>query len=438
MTSRCRLGLFRILPLLALAIAALLLPSTALGQGVMRDVDDEEFEPTFALVPFAFYSEVFEFAAGGSMVSNGLLQPQFSLVATGFVGTNGSTSLSVIADSYDVPKVERLFMDASLWTNDLEELRAYVDGNPNYPNERAGSNDSSEDNFLFGEGTDHFVSFTLRYVLPLGHSREEPIHTYYLRDGLLDSNPSGGDFWNPLESGRTFVEVQPFYRAQGFDITDVDRDGESNDLKTNGVRFWLTHDNRDFPSNPERGSLQRLGISRDWGFNDSTAPWTSLEAEYSKYFPLGTNDTFRQCVLALNAWTAYVPTWDSGNRTPHRPPQFAGATLGGLFRLRGFPASRFHDKAAVHYAAELRLMPHANPVGKGSFLEFLDIDWIQFVPFAEVGRVSETWSVGELHDDMQWDVGFGVRAFASRIVVRVDFAVSDEDVGVQMMIGQPF
>ena len=63
---------------------------------------------------------------------------------------------------------------------------------------------------------------------------------------------------------------------------------------------------------------------------------------------------------------------------------------------------------------------------------------MQFVPFVEVGRVAPEWSFSELHSDMKWDAGLGIRAWAQGIVVRIDMAYSDEGVGVQMMVSQPF
>jgi hypothetical protein len=37
-----------------------------------------------------------------------------------------------------------------------------------------------------------------------------------------------------------------------------------------------------------------------------------------------------------------------------------------------------------------------------------------------------------------WNAGLGIRAMAKGIVIRIDTAVSDEQIGVQMMISQPF
>ncbi len=39
---------------------------------------------------------------------------------------------------------------------------------------------------------------------------------------------------------------------------------------------------------------------------------------------------------------------------------------------------------------------------------------------------------------MKWNAGLGLRLWAKGIVIRIDTAVSDEQLGVQMMIAQPF
>ena len=39
---------------------------------------------------------------------------------------------------------------------------------------------------------------------------------------------------------------------------------------------------------------------------------------------------------------------------------------------------------------------------------------------------------------MKWSAGLGLRAWAKGIVARIDFAASEEDFKVQMMVAQPF
>jgi hypothetical protein len=117
-------------------------------------------------------------------------------------------------------------------------------------------------------------------------------------------------------------------------------------------------------------------------------------------------------VIALDLWTSYSPTWDEtrDGTIANRPPAYTGATLGGLWRTRGFPSQRFNDRAAVYYSAELRLMPKWNPFdGWPRVQKYLGIQWLQFVPFAEVGRVAPEWGVNRLHSDMKWDAGIGIR-----------------------------
>ena len=62
-----------------------------------------------------------------------------------------------------------------------------------------------------------------------------------------------------------------------------------------------------------------------YGWFDSSAPWTVLDAEFSKYVSLGETEKFRQRVLALDVWTADALTWDSshtegGNKVFNRSP----------------------------------------------------------------------------------------------------------------------
>ena len=69
----------------------------------------------------------------------------------------------------------------------------------------------------------------------------------------------------------------------------------------------------------------------------------------------------------------------------------SGATLGGLWRMRGFPAQRFSDKAAIYYALEYRMIPEWNPFNNWPWLQkYIGIEWMQFAPFVEVGRVAPT------------------------------------------------
>jgi hypothetical protein len=351
------------------------------------------------------------------------------------VGTKGGMGFLVGRD-IQMPRIERLFLDPVVSVGYFSDTESYIDGNPKFPNERAGSNDSDKDNFVEGDGWDNFFRLNFKYLLPIGDGRDEIITTYKIKDGLLISEPKGGTSFNPFKSGRSYLELRPFYRSQQIDGDDVD-----TEVKTNGLDTSIFLDNRDFASNPSKGFGLRGKVARDFGWFNSSDSWTNLEGELDVYFPLKMGSWLRQSVLALNHWTSYSPTWDeqSDGKIRNRPPAYTGSTLGGLWRMRGFPTQRFNDKAATYYAAELRLIPEWNPFNNWPRVQkYLGIRWLQFVPFVEVGRVAPEWSFSRLHSDMKWDAGLGVRAWAQGIVIRIDTAYSNEGVGLQMMIAQPF
>ena len=410
-------------------VALSLVSASTLAQDILVD-RDEKFEPKTTVAPFAFYNENLSFGAGPVFVSNGHIQDQLSLLVGGFVTANGSANVFLFGKDWKVPFGDRFFADWRVSLATYDEIESYTDGNPRYLFERAGSNDSHEDNFIEGDGEDYFLRFNLKYLLPIGHGKDTIINTVVLDRGLLHGDGVGGDAFNPLASGRTYLEMELFYRNQ-----NVDADFTNFVRRTNGLRFGVHYDKRDFADNPTRGNDTRLSVSRDFGSMDSTGNWTSIEGSYSHFFDLGETDTFRKIVLALNARSVYSPTWDDDHG---QPPLFAGASLGGLDRMRGFPEFRFYDKAAIYYAAELRMIPDWNPLGPGSFLDGLKVDWIMFAPFIEIGRVADHWSFSELHSNLKWSAGVGFRIMATHTVLRLDTAASDEGMRVQMMVQHPF
>jgi len=400
---------------------------------------DQKPQKKILSVPFPFYNDSFGAAAGYAYGVLGYPQPQSSLLTAVMAGTKGSAMGFLIGRDLRLPFSERLFLDPYIHLGTYKDVQSYTDGNPDYPDERAGSNDSDEKDFIEGDGWDNAFRLRFKYVLPLGHGRDQIIDTYVIQNGLVISGEAGADSWNPLNSGKIYLEISPFYRFQ-----QIDGELVNTNLKTNGLEFSLFCDNRDFFGNPTRGNSLRLKATRDWGWFDSSTSWTAFSAELDQYFSLGPSNDFRQRVFAFDAWTALVPTWDdhheeNGQSVFHRPPAFAGATLGGLWRLRGYPTSRFNDKAAIFYSAEYRMTPRWNPLAQIEWLQrYLEIAWWQWVPFVEVGRVAPEWNLGTLHSDLKWDGGLGIRILAKGIVVRVDTAVSEEGLGIAMMINHPF
>lgn len=407
---------------------------TAFAQGVAVGPDGK-FSPQTLNLPYALYNENFGFAAGYVYGKVGSPQKQATVLTTAIVGTKGGMGF-LVGHDIQMPLIERVFLDPIVSVGYFSDSESYISGNPDFANERAGSNDSDKDNYVKGDGWDNFFRLKFKYLLPIGDGKDEIITTYKMQDGLLISEPKGGTSFNPFKSGRSYLELRPFYRSQQIDGDDVDET-----TKTNGLDLSLFWDNRDFYANPSKGYGLRGKVSRDFGWFNSSDSWTNLEGELDVYIPFKMGSWLRRGVVALDYWTSYSPTWEkeSGGEISNRPPAYTGSTLGGLWRMRGYPTQRFNDKAAVYYAAELRLIPDWNPFDRWSWIQkYVGIKWLQFAPFVEVGRVAPEWSFSRLHSDMKWDAGLGIRAWAQGIVARIDTAVSDEDFKVQMMISQPF
>ncbi len=394
-------------------------------------------EPQVLALPFPFYNEHFGGALGFVYGLNGFPEKQSRLIGTAFAGTQGAAMLFLAGQDLRLPWVGRLFIDPVFSIGYFDDTKSYIDGNPRFRGETAGSNTSNSSNYISGSGVDSFARSRFKYLLPIGHGRDEIVPDYQLERGLLVSGETGATSLNPLDSGRTFVSVLPFYRNQRIDTEDIDKD----EFKTNGIDAAVFWDNRDFPRNPSRGQGVRFEVSRDFGWFDSDSSWTVLEGEVDQYVDFGESDWFRQRVLALDFWTAHSPSWNvsSSGQVSNRPPSYTGATLGGLWRMRGYPTQRFSDQSAIYYAAELRLIPDWNPFDAWPRIQkFVGVEWLQFVPFVEVGRVAPSYDLRNLHSSMKLSGGIGLRAFANGFIVRADAAVSDEDFGIQMMISQPF
>ena len=413
----------------------LLCSASSFGQSI-RVGPNGEFSAQTLSLPYAFYNESFGFATGYVYGVVGRPQKQATLLATAMAGTKGSVMGFLVGRDLQMPRVERLFLDPVVSVGYFKDNDAYIDGNPDFPNERAGSNDSDKHNYVEGDGWDNFFRLKFKYLLPIGAGRDQIIATYKIKDGLLESGSIGGTSLNPFKSGLNYLELRPFYRSQQIDGDDVDEV-----TKTNGLDFSVFLDNRDFYANPTKGFGLRGKLSRDFGWFNSSNSWTNVEGEFDCYIPFQWESWLRQGVIAIDYWTSYSPTWDEqpGGRIDNRPPAYTGSTLGGLWRMRGYPSQRFNDMAAVYYSAELRLIPKWNPFDGWPWLQkYLGVQWIQMVPFVEIGRVAPSWNIKELHSDMKWDAGLGLRLWAKGIVARIDAAASDEGARVQMMISQPF
>lgn len=419
--------------------ATILVPIQSFAQVVALDEGQSIDDKRTGWLPYIFSTETLDFAVGAGAFTAGTIQPQASLFGTGFVTANESALISGAANNFRLGN-SRFFTDAFVLVDHFTDQRFYADLDNDPTRAKAGSNDSAEDDFISGVSDEITLNLTLRYSLPIGASKDDPLTVYTLDQGLLMSEPTGGSTWNPLSSGRTTLASRFF--ATYRDLSEYDGNEDQLEAKTNGLDFWLEYDNTDFTRNPSYGSRQQFMVSRDFGWFDSSNSWTNLEFDATKYYNMGTSGWFKHKALALNFWTSNTPSWETSAENSqvvsNRPPPNYGSELGGFDRMRAFPTGRFRDKSAVYYAAEMRFTPQFQEMRDWPIINYFDVDWFQIVPFVEAGRVSEDYNADLFTKDLKWDAGIGLRAMAFRAVVRLDFAVSEEGAAVVAMISQPF
>ncbi len=438
----------------AVLVAAPCITNSYADQVTVDQVDPErEGRPPSIIVPYAFSTEALKTGLGAIYYRKGTFQTDDGLFVTGY-GTSNS-SFGLFGGMTNLQLSKRWFFSPTIGFMSNDQQRFYGDlgyelgGTP-----PSGSNESDENDFVFGSGIDSYLHLTFRYVLPIGAGSGEQPHRYTTNEGLLADGSAQLGSWNPAKSGRTFVVLRPFYQRRTLDITDENVDsfppsfpaevGDEADFSTNGITLGIEYDNTDFITNPSRGSLTKFNVHRDFGAFDSFNSWTSLDFSFAKFWSLGDSKTFAQRVLAANIWAAYTPTWDAELVGPdtvvinNRPPNNRGATLGGVERQRGYPRGRFNDKAAINYTVELRLIPHWDPFRSWPLIRNWPWRWWQVVGFAEIGRVAPSWNFGDLHDDMKWTAGAGIRAMIAGGIIRLDYAVSDEAAQFWVMARQAF
>ncbi|MGB7971341.1 MAG: hypothetical protein WCF31_05160 [Candidatus Deferrimicrobiaceae bacterium] len=413
-----------------------LLGDVELGRQKTGEAEAKKLPRKLLLIPFPFYNETIGAGVGVGMIANGYLQPRATTVAAALVGS-GSYLFFLKELNYQFPWWKRIILEPDVYFAKYNDVKSYTgEDNPGFVGQRAGSNDSDENNYIESDANDEWVNLVTKFVLPIGQGRDNVLPDVVLDRGLFVSGDTGGDVWNPLTSGRTYIEVIPFERRQGL----IDNNSHT---KTAGIDIGIRYDNTDFRGNPTKGSMQRVWFVRDWGALDSTAPYSVVGAEYSKYFSLGPSERARQRTFALDIWTINCLTWDDtstidGTLEFHRPPAYKGASLGGLSRLRAYDATRFNDQAGILYTLEYRYLLDWNPLKNVTMKGKLDVAWFEVVPFVEVGRVSPSWDLKTLHKSMKYDGGVGIRAMINYIVVRLDFGVGEEGFATQMFISHPF
>ena len=411
--------------------------ATVKSQSIRIENPREGGEESLVL-PYAFSSDSMGTVIGVGGGVKGFYQRQLLIAGSVFGSTDEDTFGFVLgAWDYRPSWSHRLFFSVSGSYGEYPKQRAYSSLNFEPDAIRPGSNESEKDDFLQAGGKNNWLDFKVEYVLPIGAARTDGMVTYHLNGGMVEKGATGGETWNPLQGGITTIMLRQYNQLESFETTF----GEF-ERPIHPIEIGIGYNNTDFPPNPSIGSNQYLGFKHDFGWGEANTKWTFLEFETSKYFSFGKSSRAKQRVLALNFWTGEALSWDEklnseGNiELEGNPPQYDGATLGGMYRMRAFPSRRFHDRSVIYTTAEFRYTPKANPIGTISWLRWLKMDWYQFVGFIEGGRVANEYS--DLFSDWQTDIGFGLRAYVAGGVVRLDIAASDEESSMWVMFGHPF
>ncbi len=391
------------------------------------------------ILPYAFQSVSMGTTGGIGGMAKGYGQKQLLVGATVFGSVDGANGIIAGLWDYKIPWLDRLYFSVIGSTGYYPRQRAYTEINRTGNENDAGGNDSDESDYIEEAGDDNWFEYKFEYVLPIGSIRNKSVAEYHLKDGLLTSGATGGDFWNPLKTGVTVLLLKQSNHYQNYSTPEGELEGTIHPLQ-----FGILYNNTDFPANPSKGSSQFFGITHDFGWLKSKEKWTFIEFEASKYFDLGQSKYARQRVLALNFWTGDSPTWDKTtgpdgeSLISNHPPFLEGARLGGFYRMRAYPNNRFNDRSVIYSTAEYRYTLKWNPITDISWLDFLQIDWFQVVGFVEGGRVANEYRLEKLFSNLKVDAGIGLRAMTGTGIIRFDISVCDESTTGLVMFSHPF
>lgn len=413
-------------------------PGASVKFSTLRAENKDKVKETLIL-PYGFPSESMGTTFGAGSLAKGYGQDQ--LLVAGAVWASFDEAVGGVAGIWDyrLPYTERFFFSALGSLGRYPRQRAYTTVIRTPDENRAGGNNSDSDDRIQEEGDDNWFECKLEYVLPMGSMNNRGMATYRLKNGLLVSGATGGDKWNPLDSGITVLVLRQFNRYQSYQTELGNLEGTIHPIE-----IGLLYNNTDFPSNPSRGSSQYVSFIQDFGWGESVDTWSFLSFEASKYFDLGKTRYSRQQVLALNFWTGDSPTWEVTSLengvelVEDDPPYLEGAKLGGFYRMRAYPTNRFNGRSVIYTTGEYRFIPDFNPIANISWLQFLKLDWFQLVGFIEGGRVANEYDLEELLSDWKYDAGVGIRAMVAGGVVRFDYGVSEEGSTAWVMFGHPF
>jgi hypothetical protein len=129
------------------------------------------------IVPYAFSTEALKTGVGAVYYRKGAFQSHDGFFLTGYGTSN--TSFGLFGGMTNLQLSKRLFFNPTIGFMSNDQQRFYGDlgfeigGAP-----PSGSNESDENDFVFGSGIDSYLHLTFRYVLPIGAGSDPQPHRY--------------------------------------------------------------------------------------------------------------------------------------------------------------------------------------------------------------------------------------------------------------------
>lgn len=417
------------------SITCLLLSQQCLAKNMEKlEAQPQATEKTHAL-PFGFFSDSMGTALGMGVISTGIIQPQASLFGLGVYSTNDSWLYYLAALNFQIPQLNQWLFNIDGYDAEFTEGRYYIYGNNNEDRPIEEDN-SSPRTQIITNGREAFFRPQAKYILPWARGTGGAVNS--LRGPRSISGLKAIDSWDPTLSGTSSIEIASKWQRR--DLGKYNELQSINELTVYTLDF--EYDNRNSVHIPSDGGTLNLKSSHDFG-SDERPSWNTVELEGAFFFDIGATDWFQQQTVGLSAWTADTPSWNNsttidGKAVMNRPPDYAGVTLGGWDRLRGFYNGRFFNKSAVAYSAEYRIIPAWQPLSDLPVFKTYSIPWWQWVFFIDAGNMSDNYNLVELHEEFTYSVGSSLRLSVEGVVLRMDYSKSVEESQFRVLVNQPF
>ena len=191
------------------------------------------------ILPYAFQSVSMGTTGGIGGMAKGYGQKQLLFVATVFGSVDGAGGIIAGLWDYKLPWFDRLYFSVIGSAGYYPRQRAYTEINRTGNENDAGGNDSHESDYIEEAGDDNWFEYKFEYVLPIGSMRNKSVAEYHLKDGLLTSGATGGDFWNPLKTGVTVLLLKQSNHYQNYSTPEGELEGTIHPLQF-GIRSQIS------------------------------------------------------------------------------------------------------------------------------------------------------------------------------------------------------